>query len=145
MTVVAPLLLRLASKNLCVLVDSLQLVCLILLNISSRCVQIQIFRFSALHPLPEFCHCEPRTSSFLVKSIDVFSQNTVQFLFHIISFYSGQRQGCAASLQSFCLGCDLRQWRRGACRSDYNTTSARLSMATPTSVATVCTQLWQKR
>ena len=23
----------------------------------------------------------------------------------------------------FCFGCDLRQWRRGACRSDYNTTS----------------------
>ena len=29
----------------------------------------------------------------------------------------------------FCFGCDLRQWRRGACRSDCNTTSARLSVA----------------
>ncbi len=28
-----------------------------------------------------------------------------------------------------CFGCDLRQWRRGACRSDNNTTSARLSVA----------------
>ena len=28
-----------------------------------------------------------------------------------------------------CFGCDLRQWRRGACRGDYNTTSAGLSMA----------------
>ncbi len=33
------------------------------------------------------------------------------------------------SWRSLCFGCDLRQWRRGACRSDYNTTSARLSMA----------------
>ena len=30
---------------------------------------------------------------------------------------------------SSCFECDLRQWRRGACRSDYNTTSARLSVA----------------
>ncbi len=34
-----------------------------------------------------------------------------------------------SSWRSLCFGCDLRQWRRGACRSDYNTTSARLSMA----------------
>ena len=30
---------------------------------------------------------------------------------------------------SFCFGCDLRHWRRGACRSDYNTAIARLSVA----------------
>ena len=29
----------------------------------------------------------------------------------------------------YCFGCELSQWRRGACRGDYNTTSARLSMA----------------
>ena len=27
-----------------------------------------------------------------------------------------------------CFVCDLRQWRRGQCRGDYNTTSARLSV-----------------
>ena len=59
--------------------------------------QFEILRFSALHQLPEFCHYEPRTSSFLVKCVDVFPQNTVQLLFR---FCSGHRQGCVASLQS---------------------------------------------
>ena len=52
-------------------------------------VQIQILRFTALHHLPEFCHYELWTSSFLVESSDVFSQNTVQLLFHYIAFILG--------------------------------------------------------
>ena len=40
------------------------------------------------------------------------------------------REDCRAIVMvELCFACDLRQCRRGACRSDYNTTSARLSVA----------------
>ena len=39
-----------------------------------------------------------------------------------------RNQTSQLSSEVFCFGCDLRQWRRGACRNDYNTTSARLSL-----------------
>ena len=64
-------------------------------------VRIQILRISALHHLPEFCHYEPQTSSFLVNSFNVFPENTVPLSHH--NFYSGHRQRlrCISSIRFF--------------------------------------------
>ena len=39
--------------------------------------------------MPEFCHCNFRTSSFFVKSFDVLPKNTAQLLFFLITFLLG--------------------------------------------------------
>ena len=64
-----------------------------------------------------------------------FSYNTQTssfFFYHLlVNFLYCSTSPCRCLPFFLCniLGCDLSQWRRGACRSDYNTTGARLSVA----------------
>ena len=73
----------------------------------------------SLGPSP-FCPC-----SFLRRC----GQRVLCLQVQPVLLWRGRRGHVLLLCFSIFFGCDLRQWRRGACRSDYNTTSAGLSVA----------------